>query len=162
MSSLTAIHLCLSKIVRYKCNKFVTKVRKMAWTASLSRLHVTVKLSLKFYRATWQEKWISAHASTNSFSRPQECIIFLENWKTIFYLVNNSSSETQGQLVGAGRSKSGKNRRRVQKFSSGKNAFFPLSKTFGAPPIFVRPVSTNCPWVSEDGNYCAVFIKFCV
>ena len=61
----------------------------------------------------------------------------------------NASSETQGQLVEAGKSLTGRGKNRAKKsvldFSSPD--FFPR-------PFRLFPAPTNCPWVSEDGENC--------
>ena len=67
----------------------------------------------------------------------------------------HASSETPGDIIGAGRSKSGKigggTKVNRTKIGGGAKVF-----TFIPPPIFpdlLRSAPTNCPWVSEDGVY---------
>ena len=78
-----------------------------------------------------------------------------------------SSSETQGQLVGAGKSlngrekNSGEGKSRTQRRALLRVLDFP-SPEFFSHPFRLFAASTKCPWVSEDGverNYMVNFAK---
>ena len=69
---------------------------------------------------------------------------------------NKASSETQGQLVGAGKkSKTGENLRE-EKSRTGRRALLPVldfsSREFFLARFRLFPAPTNCPCVSEDDN----------
>ena len=57
----------------------------------------------------------------------------------------NPSSETQGQLVEAGKSLNGREK------NSGEEKFSSPAPEFFSRPFRLFPAPTNCPWVSEDG-----------
>ena len=78
----------------------------------------------------------------------------------------DASSETQGQLVGAGKSLNGRGKKSGEEKSRTKIGYFVLD--FSSPDFFPRPLRlfpapTNCPWVSEDvcDVECYGMLKFC-
>ena len=76
-----------------------------------------------------------------------------------------ASSETQGQLVGTGKSlKRAKKNSGEEKSRTRRRALL-LVLDFSSPEFFFArfrlfPVPTNCPWVSEDDPAATLVVKF--
>ena len=132
MPNSTCLYSYLRKTYIWKTYMFISKLSR--YTTSLGYS------ACRHFSTSGEPISISLHQKEEACG---SSIIVIRLGRNRLGLGIRASSETRGQLVGTERRNNWQNQKLRDQI---ENSRFPR-----CCPWFLRPVPTNCPWVSEDG-----------